>query len=67
MSGFMEEVMDTINRIFNNYLPYIAKANEEDIPKVRAIMDEILDNVIKETDPMTIARKMNLAELEIKK
>lgn len=64
---FMEEVTDTLNRIFKNYLPYIAQARDkDDISKAREIMDEILDNVLKETDPMTIARKMNLAELESK-
>ena len=67
MTEFMEDVIDQLNLIFKKYMTVIAKAQGEELTKVRAIMDDTLDIVLAETDPITIARKMNLAELELKK
>ena len=67
MSEFMEDVIDQLNLIFKKYMTVIAKAQGEELIKVRAIMDDTLDIVLAETDPITIARKMNLAELELEK
>jgi len=66
MTEFMEDVVDTLNQIFKKYVTIVAIAQDEELQKVRGIMDETLDFVLKETDPMEIARKFNLAELELK-
>jgi hypothetical protein len=69
MSGFMEEVNDTLNNIFSNYIIWLRSVEGyttlEDTEEIRNEMTEILDFVLKETDPMTIARLQNLAKLEM--
>ena len=71
MSGFMEEVVDIVNRIFSTYIEWLRSVDEvvtlEQTEKVRDQITEMLDMVLEESNPMKIAKMQLLAELELKK
>ncbi len=71
MIGFMEEVMDTVNRIVSTYIEWLRGVDEsvtlEQTEKVRDQVTEMLDMVLEESDPMKIAKMQLLSQMELKK